>query len=401
MTVSETKTRVLHFGVAGLGVASTEILPNIASHPTLQVTAAADLRPEARSRFEQEYEGEAFESVEAMCDSPSVDAIYVCTPNNFHAENVIAAAQRGKHVIVEKPMAPTIDECEAMNAAAERNGVKLLCGHTHSFDPPVRKMRELVKSGELGRLCLINTLHYQDFMYRARMPQELDPSKGGNVVFNQGPHAIDIVRLIGGGMVRSVRAMTGIWDPARRAEGAWAAYLEFEDGTPALNQFSGYAHWDTAEFTSWMGESPSDPEKNLRSRRVIRGLKTPEQEAAAKAERRYGGSRQTVRTHPADAPWAHFGITIVSCEHGDIRQSPHGLYVYGDEKNYEVPVSHSEWVHGRQAELQELYDAVMLDRPVFHGGRWGEATLEVVLAIMQSARERKEIYLSHQVPSPE
>lgn len=399
--VAPTSTKVLRFGVAGLGVASTEILPNIHMHPNLEVVAAADLRPEARAKFEQEYEGKAFDSVEAMCDSPDVDAVYICTPNNFHAQNVIAAAERGKHVIVEKPMAPSIEECEAMNAAAERNGVKLLCGHTHSFDPPIRKMREMVKSGELGKLCLINTWHYQDFMYRARMPQELDSSKGGNVIFNQGPHAIDIVRLIGGGLVRSVRAQTGIWDPARRAEGAWAAFLEFEDGTPALNQFSGYAHWDTAEFTGWMGESPSSPEKNLRSRRIIRELATPEAEAAIKSEKRYGGARQEMRSHPADAPWAHFGITVVSCEHGDIRQSPQGLLVYGDEKNWEVPVNKAEWKHGRQAELSELYEAVVQDRPVFHDGWWGEATLEVVLAIMQSARERREIMLSHQVETPD
>lgn len=393
-------TRTLRFGVAGLGVASTEILPNIDAHPNLQVVAAADLRREALDKFEQEYEGKGYDSVEAMCDSPDVDAIYVCTPNNFHAQNVIAAAERGKHVIVEKPMAPTVEECEAMNAAADKYGIKLLCGHTHSFDPPVRKMREIVASGELGKLCLINTWHYQDFMYRARMPQELDPSLGGNVVFNQGPHTIDIVRLIGGGLIRSVRAMTGMWDPARRAEGAWAAYLEFEDGTPALNQFSGYAHWDTAEFTGWMGESPSSPEKNLRTRSNIRGL-TLEEEARIKAEKRYGGGQQEMRRHPEDAPWAHFGITIVSCEHGDIRQSPHGLYVYGDERNWEVPVPKSEWVHGRQAELDELYHAVVEDRPVYHDGRWGEATLEVVLAIMESAKERREIHLSHQVPSRE
>ncbi len=55
----------------------------------------------------------------------------------------------------------------------------------------------------------------------------------------------------------------------------------------------------------------------------------------------------------------------------------------------------------REAELDELYRAVTEDRPVFHDGRWGEATLEVVLAIMQSARERKEIFMSHQVKSPE
>ncbi len=399
MAAEQTSTRILRFGVAGLGVASQEIMPNIAASPRLQLTAAADPRPEAREAFEQRYEGEAFETVAAMCDSPDVDAIYVCTPNNFHAEHVILAANRGKHVIVEKPMALSIEECEAMNEAAERNGVKLLCGHTHSFDPPIRKLRQIVTSGELGRLCMITTIHFQDFMYRPRMPQELDATLGGNVVFNQGPHAIDVTRLIGGGMVRSVRAMTGIWDPGRRAEGAWSAYIEFEDGTPATNVFSGYAHFDTAELTWWMGESASDPEKNLRSRRRIAQMATREDEWAYKADGRFGGSRPFARGHPPDKPHSLFGLTIVSCEHGDIRQSIQGLYIYGDEKTWEVPVT--EYERGRQAELQELYDAVVADRPVFHDGWWGEATLEVVLAIMQSAREKREIMLSHQVPSPE
>jgi len=218
-------------GMAGLGVASTQILPAVSRLPYLQITAAADLRADALTKFRSEYGGESFTSVEEMCDSPSVDFIYIATPNQLHAQHAMAAAKRKKHVIVEKPMALTLDECEAMNAAAEENGVKLLCGHTHSFDPPIRKIREIVKSGELGKVCMINTWNYNEFMYRPRMKHELATSRG--VVLNQGPHHMDVVRLIGGGIVRSVRAMTGIWDKARAHEGSYTCYLEFEDGTPA------------------------------------------------------------------------------------------------------------------------------------------------------------------------
>src|SRR5438874_6025627 len=202
------ETKVLRFGIAGLGIASTQIIPEFQGRPHLQLTAAADIRREGLEKFAREYEGETYTSVAEMCKSPNVDAIYVCSPNHLHAEHVITAAENGKAAIVEKPMALSLDECERMNAAAEKNGVKLLCGHTHSFDPPVRKMREIVASGELGRLCMINTWNFNEFMYRPRMPQELDPKVGGNIVFNQGPHQIDVVRLIGGGLVRSVRAMT-------------------------------------------------------------------------------------------------------------------------------------------------------------------------------------------------
>jgi len=151
-----------------------------------------------------------------MCEEAGIDAVYVATPNPLHAEHAIIAARSGKHVIVEKPMAMSLTECDAMNEAAEKNGVKLLCGHTHSFDPPIRKMREIVKSGELGKLSMINSWNYNEFMYRPRMRHELAMSRG--VVLNQGPHHVDIVRLIGGGLVRSVRAMTGIWDKAREWE---------------------------------------------------------------------------------------------------------------------------------------------------------------------------------------
>ena len=393
------KEPTLRFGIAGLGVAAAQLSPQILAHPHLQLTGAADPRVQACEKFVKEFGGEAYDKVEDLCKSPNVDAIYVCTPNQYHAEHVIMAAESKKHVIVEKPMAFTIEECEAMNAACELNGVKLMCGHTHSFDPPVRKMRAMVKSGELGRLCMINNWHYQDFMYRPRMPQELDATKGGNIIYNQGPHIVDIIRLLGGGMIRSVRAMTGVWDASRRAEGAWVSYIEFEDGTPATIVFTGYAHFDTAEFTSWMGEAKRTPDQNIEARAVIRNLKSPEDEWAIKEGKRFGGGREDPRIRADNYPHSHFGITIVSCEHGDIRQSLDGLIVYGDEKTWEVPVSKT--ARSRKAELDELYRAVTEDRPVFHDGRWGEATLEVVLGIMQSARERKEIFMSHQVPSPE
>src|SRR5712692_10629582 len=113
--------RPLRFGIAGLGIASTQIVPEFASRPHLALTAAADPREEALRKFAQELGGETYPSVEDLCRSPNVDAVYVCTPNHLHAEHVIAAAEHGKHVIVEKPMALSIEECESMNAVAERN----------------------------------------------------------------------------------------------------------------------------------------------------------------------------------------------------------------------------------------------------------------------------------------
>jgi phthalate 4,5-cis-dihydrodiol dehydrogenase len=387
--------------MAGLGVASTQILPPISSLPYIKISAAADTRADALEKFRAAYGGEAFNSVEAMCDSPNVDAIYIATPNELHARHVIAAAERGKHVIVEKPMALSIDECEAMNEAADKHRVKLLCGHTHSFDPPIRKIREIVKSGELGKLCMIHSWNYNEFMYRPRMKHELATSRG--VVLNQGPHHVDIARLIGGGMVRSVRAMTGIWDRARAHEGSYTCYLEFEDGTPATLVYSGYGFFDTAELFSWVGEGGQhrDPETNLRVRRRLREVGSAEEEEKLKEEMRFGGQREGEYSHvwSGERKQPFFGFTLASCERGDIRQTPDGLFIYGETEKREIPLEAGR--RGREAEVEELYNAVVHNRPVFHDGRWGAATLEVCLAMLESAKKRKEIFLSHQIPSPE
>src|SRR5207248_3446053 len=143
------------------------------------------------------------------------------------AEHAIMAAEHGKHVVVEKPMALSIEQAEKMLDAADKNGVKLLAGHTQSFSPPIRTMRRIIQSGKLGKLCAIHIMAYSDWMLRPRTADELDPSQGGGVPYRQVPHQGDSIRLLGGGMLRSVRAMTGQWMPARPISGYYCAYLEF------------------------------------------------------------------------------------------------------------------------------------------------------------------------------
>ena len=394
--------RVLSLGIAGLGVASTQILPPLAKLPYIKIAAAADTRRDALAKFRETYQGKTFTSIDALCGNSDVDAVYIATPNSLHAEHAITAAKHGKHIIVEKPMAMTLAECDAMNDAADKYGVKLLCGHTHSFDPPIRKIREIVKSAELGKLCMINTWNFNEFMYRPRMKHELAMSRG--VVLNQGPHHVDIVRLIGGGMVRSVRAMTGIWDRARQWEGSYTCYLEFENGTPATLAYSGYGFFDTAELFDWVGEGGQhrEPQTNLNVRKHLRDeARTAEEEEQLKEGMRFGGRREGEFSHvwTGQRKQPFFGFTLVSCEKGDIRQTPEGLRIYGETEQREILLPTGS--RGREAEVEELYHAVVHKRPVFHGGRWGAATLEVCLAMLESAEKRKEVFLSHQVRSPE
>src|SRR5438094_342005 len=83
---------------------------------------------------------------------------------------------------------------------------------------------------------------------RPRRPEELVTARGGGVMFSQAAHQVDIVRLLAGGRVSLVRALTGSWDSRRPTEGAYAALLAFEDGACASLAYSGYGHFDTDEF---------------------------------------------------------------------------------------------------------------------------------------------------------
>src|SRR5437870_10539036 len=158
---------VLRLAFAGLSMDATKMLTQIASLPYVKLTAAADAkRTSALERFRSDFDAEVYDSIEELCRSANVDAIYIATPPQMHAEHMLMAAKHGKHVIVEKPIALTIEHAEKMNEAANQYGIKFLCGHTHSFNAPVRKMREIVRSGELGKLCMINTWNYNEFMFR-------------------------------------------------------------------------------------------------------------------------------------------------------------------------------------------------------------------------------------------
>jgi phthalate 4,5-cis-dihydrodiol dehydrogenase len=295
-----------------------------------------------------------------------------------------------------------------MIAAAERAGVCLIVGHSHSFDRPILRTREIIASGAVGPVRMISAQYYTDFLYRPRRPEELVTERGGGVVFSQGAHQIDIVRLLGGGRARSVRALTGSWDSDRPTEGAFAALLTFDDGAFASLLYSGYAHFDSDELCGGIGElgAPKDANQHGSARRNLKRAANADQETALKHARNYGGAaypKQAAAPAPAGdtdgARWhEHFGLILVSCERADLRPLPTGVMVYDDTEARLDPLPRPEVP--RAEVVDELYDAIVNGRAPLHSGRWAMASLEVCLAILQSAREQREITLAHQIAVP-
>jgi phthalate 4,5-cis-dihydrodiol dehydrogenase len=390
----------LRIGVLGLGRAGASMLAAMAVHPDIHITAAADLYQQHLDRFAEDTGGLTFHDAASLCASPAIDAVYVATPHEYHAEHVELAARHGKHVMVEKPMALTLAECDRMIAATERAGVALVVGHTASFNPGVQKMRQLIVGGEVGSLAMISATAYTNFLYRPRRPEELVTALGGGIIYNQVPHQVDAARFLAGGLARSVRAATWVLDPARPTEGCYLAFLEFDTGAAAALVYSGYDHLDSAELAA------SQPSASLDSygaaRRKLRGVTSPDQETALRVSTGYGGQTSVAQARYANTSLlqGELGVFIATCRDGDLRLVPDGVMAYTNDGGKLVAADAWRGLPGRGNAIDELYYRVTQGRPVVHDGRWAKATMEVCLAMLESARQHREILLSHQVPTP-
>ena len=384
----------VRLAVAGLGRAFTLMLPTFLGDARVRLVGACDPRPAAREQFSRDFGAPAYENIEALARNPEVEAIYIASPHQFHGEHTRIAAAHGKHVLVEKPMALTLDECDRMIACCRDAGARLIVGHCHSFDTPYLRTRALIDAGTLGEVRMIHALNYTDFLYRPRRPEELNTAEGGGVVFSQAAHQVDIVRLLAGSSVKRVRAATGAWDTERNTEGAYALLLWFDNGAFASLTYSGYGHFDSDEWTGWVGEmgAPKNPQDYGTARRRLKSAGNAQEEARLKNESTYGGPTYRPPAPAAPAHHQHFGPVLVSCERGDLRPMPDAVWVYGDDRKERIALETPKVP--RSEVIDELHSALRHGVAPLHDGPWARATLAVCLALLQSAREGHDVAMT-------
>ena len=365
-------TSVIRVGIAGLGAAGRAFIAPLKKHVAFEWVAMADPDAAVRDAARREDGVAAYEGFDALLAHPGLDAICIATPTPLHAAQACAAAAAGLHVLLEKPMALDLAGARAVVAAAEHHGIALVVGHSHSFDAPMRAMRELIQSDELGSVRMAQHWCFSDWMRRPRRADELDSALGGGVTLRQGSHQFDVLRLLCGGRARSVRARVFDWDAARRGVGAHSVWIDFEDGASATAVYNGYGGFSTQDLcfdiSEWGLHQPP-------------GQRPPPQRGAI----------------PAAAPFQPmFGLALVSCERGDIRQSPQGLLVSTPAGQCEItlPTQRSP----RELVLDEWLETIDGKAEALHDGRWGLANLELCLAAMQSSRTSREVALHEQVP---
>ena len=231
--------RKIGFGIIGCGVIADFHANALFGLPEEAVlVGVADARLPAAERFAKEKQVRAFASVEEMLACPEIDVVTICVPSGLHAELAIKAANAGKHIIVEKPMAITKEQLDAMEEACERNGVMLSSVAQSRFTSGVRKAKQAIEEGYLGKLVCADV--YMKFnrsqeYYNTGGWRGTKAMDGGGALMNQGIHGVDLLLYLAGD-VKSVYAVSKTLARQIEVEETLSAVLEFKSGATGVIQ---------------------------------------------------------------------------------------------------------------------------------------------------------------------
>ncbi len=197
------------------------------------LVAVCDPNPGRAEAFASRYGGRPFREVPQLIRESGAEALFICTPHPLHAESAVLAAQAGIHVMIEKPMAANLADCDAMLRAARRSGVTLGVMSQRRFYEPVLRMKAAIDAGKIGRPALGLFLM---FSWRDQAYYESDPwrgkwaTEGGGVLVNQSPHQLDLLRWFMG----DVDEISGRWSnlnhPYIEVDDTAVATLKFKNG---------------------------------------------------------------------------------------------------------------------------------------------------------------------------
>jgi phthalate 4,5-cis-dihydrodiol dehydrogenase len=226
-------------GIIGAGSFGAVHARAIRAVPGLDLVAACRGDAPALKAFTQEHGGTGYTDWRALLDDRRVDAVVIAAPHHLHAEMAIGAAEAGKHILLEKPMAPSVAECDAIIAAAAGAGVTLMVGHMMQFSAPCLAARDWVQSGRIGRPVAGTSWMIKLWMEANRRPWHLSGA-GGGMLLTAGIHALDRLVWLMDDTVASVGAMIATRFHEQAADDAAFLSLRFRHGGLGQVQSVGY-----------------------------------------------------------------------------------------------------------------------------------------------------------------
>ncbi len=201
--------------------------------PDAELVAVCDAQPERAAAFAAQYGGQPFSDVAALLRDTRPDAVLIATPHPLHAVPAVAAAEAGTHVLVEKPLAANLADCDAMIAAARKSGVQLGVVSQRRFYEPVQRMKAAIDAGKIGRPALGVFIMYS---WRDPAYYRSDPwrgnwaTEGGGVLVNQSPHQLDLLQWFMGPIAEISGCWANVNHPAIEVDDTAVAVVRFKNG---------------------------------------------------------------------------------------------------------------------------------------------------------------------------
>ena len=236
MGEQDNKTRAVEvrFGIIGCGGIGKWHAKSLASIPGTTLAGVTDTDKEARDKTAKSFDVEAFDSVDAMLQTDGIDVVSICTPPTSHAALVTAAAEAGKHVLVEKPLALNLSDADRALAACASRNVQLGVVHQQRGRSATRALHRMLLDGDLGKPLMATAIHTW-FRTESQLKQDAwrgDAAAGGGVLLDQAIHAIDLLAWFLG-EPRWVSGSTAVLARRTSAEDTAVATIGFDGGAVA------------------------------------------------------------------------------------------------------------------------------------------------------------------------
>ena len=189
----------IRIGMIGCGKLATDRAKSIMGMDELTLTTVMDTNREAATRLAELTGARATTELEEVLAGKDVDAVYIATPHALHAQQAIAAAEHGKHMLVEKPLATEVEDGEGVIRACRKAGVVLSVGYQRRFMCGAQEVRKMATDGSLGHILYVRNCYNTNHVDTRSVDWHTDTKlSGGGGLFNHGTHALDILRYVTG-----------------------------------------------------------------------------------------------------------------------------------------------------------------------------------------------------------
>lgn len=264
-----------NWALIGTGRVSEQMAAAINKTANAALTAVYSPTKANRDKFAAKFQvAQTYESIEELLTDPTIEIVYIASPNNMHEEHVRLAAAAGKQVLCEKPLANELAAAKRMIVHAERAGIKFGVGFQYRQHPAHQKIKSLVNDGELGEIVFADSaVHLPPMPYPAWYSDQ--DIAGGGVLPMTGVHRLDLLRYVLSAEVIEVSAFVEKRDQSFPFEDTVTAMLKFDSGASATVRFSmnasssgegisvnGRGGWAVAKDTTsqWWSKKPSSIE---------------------------------------------------------------------------------------------------------------------------------------------